>query len=121
MSKFLEGLGKLAEVLTDEDRLHSLADKGFKHARDEVLGKAGYHTTYTWRLLVAQEFSIRTVSCRSQINLVVYTSIVSTGRHDDPIEKAHDRVRAEINASHRFDSFAAERSDNFVKWYVQPT
>jgi phospholipase D1/2 len=39
-------------------------------------------------------------------------------RHDDPIEKEHDNIRAEINASHRFDSFAAERTNNFVKWHV---
>ena len=41
-----------------------------------------------------------------------------SGRHDDPIEKAQDQLRAEINASHRFNSFAAERTDCFVKWCV---
>ncbi|KAJ3930150.1 MAG: phospholipase D [Lentinula lateritia] len=39
-------------------------------------------------------------------------------RHDDPEEKAADALRAEINASHRFDSFAEERSGNVVKWHV---
>ncbi|KAJ6632257.1 phospholipase D/nuclease [Mycena sp. CBHHK59/15] len=40
-------------------------------------------------------------------------------RHDDPDEKRQDEIRAEINASHRFDSFAAERgADNFVKWHI---
>ncbi|KIJ51188.1 hypothetical protein M422DRAFT_203211 [Sphaerobolus stellatus SS14] len=39
-------------------------------------------------------------------------------RHDDPAEKRNDEIRAEINASHRFDSFASERSANFVKWHV---
>ncbi|KZT05728.1 phospholipase D/nuclease [Laetiporus sulphureus 93-53] len=39
-------------------------------------------------------------------------------RHDSPQEQAEDRVRAEINASHRFDSFAVERNDNFVKWHI---
>ncbi|KAJ6510983.1 hypothetical protein C8R45DRAFT_965797 [Mycena sanguinolenta] len=39
-------------------------------------------------------------------------------RHDDPEEKRQDAIRAEINASHRFDSFAAERSGNFVKWHI---
>ena len=29
-----------------------------------------------------------------------------------------DMIRAEINASHRFHSFAGERSHNFVKWSV---
>ncbi|KAF9810816.1 hypothetical protein IEO21_06796 [Rhodonia placenta] len=39
-------------------------------------------------------------------------------RHDTPEEKEADTIRAEINASHRFDSFAAERSQNFVKWHI---
>jgi hypothetical protein len=40
------------------------------------------------------------------------------GRHDDPEEILRDEVRAQINASHRFDSFADERSQNFVKWCI---
>ncbi|EJC99464.1 phospholipase D [Fomitiporia mediterranea MF3/22] len=39
-------------------------------------------------------------------------------RHDDEEEKIQDQVRAEICASHRFNSFAGERSQNFVKWHV---
>jgi len=39
-------------------------------------------------------------------------------RHDSPEEKADDAKLAKINASHRFQSFAAERSDNFVKWHI---
>ncbi|KAJ7740834.1 hypothetical protein B0H16DRAFT_1728848 [Mycena metata] len=39
-------------------------------------------------------------------------------RHDDPEEKRQNEIRAEINAGHRFDSFAAERSENFVKWHI---
>ncbi|KAI0064970.1 phospholipase D/nuclease [Artomyces pyxidatus] len=39
-------------------------------------------------------------------------------RHDEPEEKLHDEVRAEINASHRFDSFADQRSQNAVKWHI---
>ncbi|KAF5392458.1 hypothetical protein D9757_002249 [Collybiopsis confluens] len=39
-------------------------------------------------------------------------------RHDDPEEKAADALRAEINSSHRFDSFAEERANNVVKWHV---
>ncbi|KAJ7610187.1 hypothetical protein FB45DRAFT_337033 [Roridomyces roridus] len=39
-------------------------------------------------------------------------------RHDDPEEKRQDAIRAEINASHRFGSFAAERAQNFVKWHI---
>jgi hypothetical protein len=41
------------------------------------------------------------------------------GRHDDPEEKRQDEIRAEINAGHRFNSFATEREGNFVKWCVQ--
>ncbi|KAI5116806.1 hypothetical protein M0805_009483 [Coniferiporia weirii] len=39
-------------------------------------------------------------------------------RHDTPLEKQQDEVRAEIRAEHRFDSFAGERAGNFVKWHV---
>ncbi|CAK5267179.1 unnamed protein product [Mycena citricolor] len=39
-------------------------------------------------------------------------------RHDDPEEKRQDAIRAEINAGHRFDSFATERAENFVKWHI---
>lgn len=41
------------------------------------------------------------------------------GRHDDPNEKLDDEVRKEICESHRFQSFAGERSENFVKWCVR--
>ena len=40
------------------------------------------------------------------------------GRHDTPEEKLHDDIRKKINASHRFESFAGEREQNCVKWYV---
>ncbi|KAI0804784.1 phospholipase D [Irpex lacteus] len=39
-------------------------------------------------------------------------------RHDDPEEQRNDMIRAEINASHRFHSFADQRAQNFVKWHV---
>ncbi|KAJ8463937.1 hypothetical protein ONZ45_g17411 [Pleurotus djamor] len=39
-------------------------------------------------------------------------------RHDDPEEQAQDAIRAEINASHRFTSFAGERTHNIAKWHV---
>ncbi|KAL5521881.1 hypothetical protein ACEPAF_1725 [Sanghuangporus sanghuang] len=39
-------------------------------------------------------------------------------RHDEEWEKQQDAVRAEICASHRFSSFAGERSGNSVKWHV---
>ncbi|KAG8946540.1 hypothetical protein FRC04_011598 [Tulasnella sp. 424] len=38
--------------------------------------------------------------------------------HDDPEEKEVDKIREQINASHRFGSFAGERSRNAVKWYI---
>lgn len=44
--------------------------------------------------------------------------ILRIGRHETPEGKLHDDIRAEINASHRFESFAGERENNFVKWYV---
>lgn len=39
-------------------------------------------------------------------------------RHDDPQEIEADNIRAAIRASHRFDSFAGERTENMVKWHV---
>ncbi|KAJ7728766.1 hypothetical protein B0H16DRAFT_1734536 [Mycena metata] len=41
------------------------------------------------------------------------TTMPTLGRHDDPEEKRQDAIRAEINAGHRFESFAAETSENF--------
>ncbi|KAL4066624.1 hypothetical protein J3A83DRAFT_4098363 [Scleroderma citrinum] len=39
-------------------------------------------------------------------------------RHDTPEEKLNDEIRAQINASHRFASFAGERSENAIKWHI---
>ncbi|EGN97561.1 hypothetical protein SERLA73DRAFT_169861 [Serpula lacrymans var. lacrymans S7.3] len=39
-------------------------------------------------------------------------------RHDSPEEKLNDEIRAEINASHRFESFADQRSQNSIKWHI---
>jgi hypothetical protein len=47
--------------------------------------------------------------------------ILRIGRHETPEAKLHDNIRAEINASHRFESFAGERENNFVKWCVLPS
>lgn len=44
--------------------------------------------------------------------------IESQDRHDEPQEIEADKVRATICASHRFNSFAGERTDNMVKWHV---
>lgn len=34
-----------------------------------------------------------------------------------PQERSRDKIREEIDNSHRFNSFADQRSQNFVKWY----
>ena len=39
-------------------------------------------------------------------------------RHDEAHEVATDEKRTKIQDSHRFRSFAPERPDNLVKWYV---
>ncbi|KAG6882296.1 hypothetical protein C0992_012186, partial [Termitomyces sp. T32_za158] len=39
-------------------------------------------------------------------------------RHDEPEEIAQDKVREEIRAGHRFNSFAGERGGNDVKWHI---
>lgn len=61
-------------------------------------------------------------------NLIVSTTSVALnfnsvlfgcpGRHDNPEEKLDDEIREQINASHRFRSFADQRIDNAIKWYV---
>ncbi|KAH9160122.1 hypothetical protein EDB89DRAFT_946817 [Lactarius sanguifluus] len=43
------------------------------------------------------------------------------GRHETPDAKIHDEIRAEINAGHRFGSFANERAQNAVKWIDRRT
>lgn len=32
----------------------------------------------------------------------------------------NDEIRARINASHRFESFADQRQENAIKWCVHP-
>lgn len=39
-------------------------------------------------------------------------------RHDEEHEKERDRQQAEICASHRFNSFAMERTGGQAKWYI---
>ncbi|KAF8317462.1 phospholipase D/nuclease [Clavulina sp. PMI_390] len=39
-------------------------------------------------------------------------------RHDEAWEQEQDRVRTEICDSHRFQSFAADREQNQVKWHI---
>lgn len=39
-------------------------------------------------------------------------------RHEEPEGKERDRIRAEIIADHRFESFARQRNRNNVKWHI---
>ncbi|EKM74848.1 hypothetical protein AGABI1DRAFT_132820 [Agaricus bisporus var. burnettii JB137-S8] len=39
-------------------------------------------------------------------------------RHDEPEEQEQDRIRAEIRAGHRYESFSTVRTENFVKWHI---
>src|SRR6267154_2122679 len=57
---------------------------------------------------------------RSSLLLSHSSLILRIGRHDTPEEKLHDDIRAQINAGHRFQSFAGQRENNFVKWCVPP-
>ena len=47
------------------------------------------------------------------LSLVTYWFL---GRHDTPEEMANDKILQQINDSHPFQSFAAERRYNIVKW-----
>lgn len=65
-----------------------------------------------------QESSILIVSTTSatfNFNCVLFGC---PGRHDNPEEKLDDEIREQINDSHRFRSFADQRLDNAIKWYV---
>lgn len=42
----------------------------------------------------------------------------SNHRHDEEHEKKTDEKRTRIAESHRFESFAPERDNNLIKWYV---
>ncbi|KAG6333866.1 hypothetical protein ID866_5221 [Astraeus odoratus] len=44
--------------------------------------------------------------------------LVVLRRHDTPEEKMNDQIRAQINAGHRFESFAGQRSENAIKWHI---
>jgi phospholipase D1/2 len=48
-----------------------------------------------------------------------FTNIFNANhRHDEEHEKATDDKRSRIAENHRFNSFAPERDNNLVKWYV---
>ncbi|KAI9454792.1 hypothetical protein HD554DRAFT_2198903 [Boletus coccyginus] len=53
---------------------------------------------------------------RSDHDLLLHGTCV--GRHDNPDEKLNDEIRAKINASHRFESFAGQRQENAIKWHI---
>ena len=57
--------------------------------------------------------------CSHATQLVSLSLSSSLGRHDEPEEQEQDRIREEIKASHRFHSFAGERTENIAKWCVR--
>ena len=78
-------------------------------------------------IIIISDFAERTCPARraEPESCVVFCHIcvarqlrTGTGRHDDPEEIEHDKIRQEIRESHRFESFAGERFNNFVKWCV---
>lgn len=44
--------------------------------------------------------------------------LIPIGQREISDGKKRDEIRAKINASHRFGSFAKERAQNAVKWCV---
>lgn len=95
-------MSKLFTKLTAEvDKISAKAEEGIHHARDTAIG------------------DIHFAFDRTQFTNFGFAGLLNPNRrHDEPEEKRMDMIRAEINASHRFDSFADERSQNFVKWSV---
>lgn len=64
---------------------------------------------------VSKELSIPTVSQHIK-DLVRLLTRRTIDRHDEAHEKEEDAIRAKINESHRFGSFAEPRDRNVVKW-----
>lgn len=97
------------------------AEEGLKRTADQIEGtsrRAEFSSLFGTNLTCsAQVFSPPTVrNSRARESRHQPGSYNPTGRHDTPEEKHHDEIRAAINASHRFTSFADQRAENFVKW-----
>ena len=60
---------------------------------------------------------IQAIHLKSKIGKL-HNIVNKNHRHDEEHEQATDRKREEIGQSHRFHSFAPERSGNNAKWYV---
>ncbi|KAJ7728754.1 hypothetical protein B0H16DRAFT_1777340 [Mycena metata] len=56
--------------------------------------------------------------CNNLSSAISCTKYPIPGCHDDPEGKRQDAIRAKINAGYPFDSFAAERSKNFVNRHI---
>ena len=91
-----------------------IVEEGLIHARNSAIGTRAFrvhHDSFSDR-----HFPSTCTDCTSPY---CCTGVLNPNRrHDDPDEQRDDEIRAAICASHRFNSFAAERTQNFVKWYM---
>ncbi|KIM73758.1 hypothetical protein PILCRDRAFT_99252 [Piloderma croceum F 1598] len=100
MSSFFSKISELAQK-ADKVDVSRLADKVYDHARDEIIGEDHF-----------------TNFLATPLNSCLQGFVNPNRRHDEPEEIMDDKIREEINNSHRFNSFADRRFQNFVKWHV---
>jgi hypothetical protein len=94
--------------------------EGIQRTHDEIVGEENVQIPARrdrFPDMSSQVFLIPTVRfLRRQPALFLYLFPPLLDRHETRQEKMDDAIRAKINASHRFQSFATERTENFVKW-----
>jgi phospholipase D1/2 len=118
MSHFFNKISELAQKAEKVD-VSRLADKVYDHTRNEIIGERSLYQLLATPLNSCLQGFVN--PNREHLwEDVAFNSLFSLhlGRHDEPEEIMNDKIREEINNSHRFNSFADRRFENFVKWYV---
>src|SRR6266567_984990 len=103
--------------------LHHLVERlpeGIQRTEDTIVGPSfnSRLSDYSGVLTSSPPQGFCTRIVRSSLLPSHSSLILRIGRHESPEEKLHDDIRAQINAGHRFQSFAGQRENNFVKWCV---
>lgn len=101
--------------------LHHIVERipeGIQRTEDTISGPSLILSDYSGVLTSSPPQGFYTRIVRSSVFPSHSSLILRIGRHDTPEEKLNDDIRAQINAGHRFQSFAGQRENNFVKWCV---
>ena len=115
----IRGLSNMS-FLSHLDHLVERIPEGIQRTEDTIAGPSfsSLHSYYSGVLTSSPPQGFCTRIVRSSLLPSHSSLILRIGRHDTPEEKLNDDIRAQINASHRFQSFAGLRENNFVKWCV---